>query len=347
MWIENKIYREDLDSVCMNKNIKWDKLHSSFVLVTGATGLIGKTVVDCLLYASDKLQLDIKVIVLVRNMEKAKLIYSRELINHEILFVEGDCESVNKINNRIDYIIHGASPTSSSFFVNHPVETIEISIIGTNNILQIGKNNNVKSVVYLSSMEVYGEIQDEKLLCENDLGILDLFNVRNCYPEAKRMCENMCLSYFKEYNLPVKCLRLAQTFGPGVKYDDNRVFALMIRCAKEKKNIHLQTKGESKHSYLYTAQAVSAILIALLDGNNGDIYNVANPVTYCSIYEMGMLVASGICNGEISVVVNENGNTKQYPRTSFWNLNIDKITALGWKPKHDLRWMLDRLFITI
>lgn len=347
MWIENNIYREDLDNISRNNNIRWDKLHNASILITGATGLIGKTVVDCLLYASDKFQLNSKVIALVRNIDRAKLIYADELQNHEIIFVEGSCESIKDITDRIDYIIHGASPTSSSFFVNYPVETIETSVIGTNHILKIGRNKNVKSVVYLSSMEVYGEIRDERLIQENELGRLDLFNIRNCYPEAKRMCENMCLSYFKEYKLPVNCLRLAQTFGPGIKYNDNRVFAMMARCAKEKKDIHLHTKGESKHSYLYTAQAVSAILIALFNGHHGEIYNVANPATYCSIYEMGKLVASDICNGEISVVINQAGDIKQYPATSFLNLDIDKITMLGWHPEHDLRWMFDRLLLTI
>ena len=88
-------------------------------------------------------------------------------------------------------------------------------------------------------------------------------------------------------------------------------------------------------------------MIALFNGHHGEIYNVANPATYCSIYEMGKLVASNICNGEISVVINQAGDIKQYPATSFLNLDIDKITMLGWHPEHDLRWMFDRLLLTI
>jgi nucleoside-diphosphate-sugar epimerase len=79
--------------------------------------------------------------------------------------------------------------------------------------------------------------------------------------------------------VPAVILRATQTFGPGVKYEDGRVFAEFMRCAVEKRNIVLKSDGSTERCYLYTADAVSAILVALLKGEPGQAYTVANKDT--------------------------------------------------------------------
>ena len=127
--------------------------------------------------------------------------------------------------------------------------------------------------------------------------------VRTSYPESKRMCESLCTAYASQYSVPVKVLRLTQTFGPGVRYDDGRVFAEFARCAIERRNIVLHTDGATRRSYLYTADAVSAILTVLLKGIAGEAYNAANEATFCSIREMAQLVCSECAGGKIGVEI--------------------------------------------
>ena len=192
-------------------------------------------------------------------------------------------------------------------------------------------------------MEAFGEVNTEEALDEGTLGKIDLGKTRSCYPESKRMCEMLCTSYAAEYGLPAMSIRLAQTFGPGVDYNDRRVFAMMTRNAIDGKDIVLATKGTSRHPYLYTAQAVTAILTVLLSGTPGETYNAANPATYCSIFEMGEMVAREVAGGKIAVRVDENGDASRYPAPSFLNMDISKIRALGWEPEQDLVWMYRRL----
>ena len=92
-------------------------------------------------------------------------------------------------------------------FVKEPVETISSIFDGTRNVLDFAKEMKVKSMVYLSTMEVYGIPSVDKV-SENDYGYLDLSSVRTCYPEAKRLAENLCVSYLSEYGVPVKIARL-------------------------------------------------------------------------------------------------------------------------------------------
>ena len=95
---------------------------------------------------------------------------------------------------------------------------------------------------------------------ETDLGYIDILNPRSSYSEGKRICENLCICYKSEYNVPVKIVRLAQTLGAGIDYNDTRVTAMFARSVVENKDIILKTKGNSKRQVIYTTDAVSAIL---------------------------------------------------------------------------------------
>lgn len=311
-------------------------LENSAFFITGATGLVGSAIVKYLLENSES----IVVYALVRNKEKAKKIFS-DYISDRLRFVVSDVTELHAENLGVDYIIHGASQTSSKEFVCHPVETINTAINGTIRILEFAKANPVKSFVYLSSMEVYGTPLTDEKIYESHYTNLDSMAVRSCYPESKRMCENLCTSYFSEYGIPTKIIRLTQTFGEGVDYNDSRVFAEFARCAIEKKNIILKTKGETKRNYLCVYDAVSAILFVLVKGENGNAYNAANEKTYCSIYEMAKLVAEKCADNCISVVIEENKDISKfgYAPTLKMNLSTEKIEKLGWKPEYDLESM--------
>lgn len=306
------------------------------ILVTGATGLIGKAIVSRL-YDINKDVGNIEIYAQVRNEDKARRLFSQK---KGVKFLVCDIAEVDLVNLGIDYVIHCASVTDSKSFVNSPVETIMTAIEGTKRILEFSRINHVKSLVYLSSMEVYGTpVTDEKIDEKHGTNI-DTSCARSSYPESKRMCETLCTAYYNEFEVPVKTLRLTQTFGPGVNYNDGRVFAEFARCAIEEKNIVLNTKGTTKRNYLYIDDAVNAILTVLLYGDNGEIYNVANEETYCSIYQMAELVAKNCCEKEINVIINEGDNVDRgYAPTLNMNLDTSKIRALGWCPKVGLKEM--------
>ena len=159
--------------------------------------------------------------------------------------------------------------------------------------------------------------------------------VRSCYPESKRMCESLCASYASEYGVPAKVVRLTQTFGPGVAYNDGRVFAEFARCAIEGRNIVLNTKGETKRNYLYTEDAANALFTVLAKGVPGEAYNAANEETYCTIYEMACLVAKECAGGKIEVEVRERADAAKlgYAPTLHMNLDASKLRSLGWEPQ--------------
>ena len=306
------------------------------IFITGATGLIGSTLVKEILDYNITAKEKINMILLVRDINKAKSIFSFYDTSN-VTYIVGNIIDYSPVYMHIDYIIHGAGKTSSRSFVNEPVETVLTAFDGTKNMLELARINQVKGFVYLSSMEVYGAPETNEQIMENHSTNIDTMKVRSCYPESKRICECLCTSYAEEYGINIMVLRLAQTFGPGVNYDDERIFAEFARCVIEKRNIILHTKGETRRSYLHVEDAVSAIIIVLLKGKSGEAYNAANEQTYCTIYDMAYMVSLECANGEIEVNIREKDITQLgYAPVLKMNLNTEKLRELGWIPSKSL-----------
>ena len=308
-------------------------------LITGATGLIGSSIINYLLETCK----NVKIIAPVRNKKKAESLYKDKY--SLIDFIE--CDVINFVYPKVgtvDYIIHCAAPTASKFFVEYPVETFDAILQGTRSILEIARKYPVKGVVYLSSLEVYGKVLDDsQAISEDYQGYLDPLDIRSSYPMAKRAAENLCCLYCKEYQVPVKIARLTQTTGPGIAYDDNRVIAQFARLTAEGQDIVLHTKGESARPYCYTKDAVSAILQILFKGNPGEAYNVANEATYISAYDMALFLRDNF-NPSIKVKVELRDNMGYAPVTKL-RLSTQKLEALGWKPEYDLKDIFSNLIV--
>ena len=326
----SKVMEDNLKYITSQDCIDWRLLNDKSILITGATGLIGSTLINALLYKGN-----INVIALVRDKEKAKDCFIK---SDRLKFVIGNIENIPYIDENIDYIVHAASPTQSGYFVQNPVETMKTNIVGAINTLEIAKEKQVLSYVYLSSMEAYGSNISDDPIREDKVSIISSYEVRNSYPISKISSENLCIDYYNEYNVNAKIARLAQTFGPGVKYDDSRVFAEFARCVINKKDIVLKTKGETKRSYCHVGDAVVGILVVLFNGKNGELYNIVNSRTFCSIKEMADIVAKDVANGTIKVIIDEDKNAvKKFMKPHSYNLDDKKISSLGFNAKKTLK----------
>ena len=298
----------DLEFIA-DSNAPWECFENKTVFVTGATGLLGSVFIKSLLTRNNMYNSNIRIIAHARNRDKAERIFAGK----ELSFVYGDITQKLNIDEPVDYIVHGANTTASKEFVDFPVETIKTIYEGTFNTLELAKEKSVKGYLYLSSMEVYMN--------------MDTTSVRNCYPEGKRLAESLCSSYFYEYGVNAKIARLAQTFGAGIDIkNDDRVFAQFARSAMEKKDIVLRTKGDTVRSYCYTTDAVTAMLWILANGKSGDFYDVASKIPPTSIREMAE------CFGKVVFDIADNAEKLGYPPAAEIILDTAKLEKLGWEP---------------
>lgn len=324
----NNIIRENLRRFSKHFELKETFDHSTF-LITGGSGLIGSTLIKCLLALSPS----IRIIAPVRDKKKAIEI----LGDHEaIRFVDGDLSREMSYDfPDIDYIVHAAAPTSSKFFIENPVETIDSIISITKQLLDYASKNPIKAFVFLSSLEIYGQRFERKLIREKDQGSFNLLDVRSSYPLAKQLAENLCVAYWHEYKVPVRIARLTQTTGPGVSKNDNRVIVQFVRCAVNNEDIILHTTGESSRPYCYTFDAIEAILYILANGINGEAYNVANESTYISAKDLANMVKE-VLNPNLNIKYDIRSDLGYAPTTQL-NLSTKALQALGWTPRYDLK----------
>ena len=335
----NQVLEEDLRKIVQSK-IPFDCVKSGIFFITGATGLVGSMLVKALLYCNKEKNLKITVFAAVRSLEKANDIYKDFLPDPALRFISVDLENDDlKFDGPIDYIIHTASITKSKIMIEKPVETIKTAVLGTIKTLELAKVKKVKSYVYISSMEMYGTFADSsKMTTEDDLGYINPLAVRSNYPESKRMCENICVSYLSEYQVPVKIARLAQTFGAGILPDENRIFAQFARSVLEQKDIVLHTRGLSEGNYCYISETVEGILLLLIKGENGEAYNIVNENCHTTIAQMAEMIANEIACGKIKVVFDiPQKNIYGYASDTHMKLSSEKMKKLGWQPKIDLK----------
>lgn len=345
MWKEHEVLREDLDAV-LEESLPWQQLEGRTVLVTGATGLIGVPLVNSLLRFGEQSANPPRVLALVRSREKAQRLLGAQMEECPNLeLVLGDVTHLPDIPGPVDYVVHAASQTASKSFVSTPVDVITTTLEGTRNVLELCRAKGSAGMVYLSSMEVYGYPKKGERVNESTIGALLPTTVRNCYPLSKQMAECLCASYAAQYGVHSRILRLTQTFGPGVAYQDGRVFAQFARCAVEGQDIVLKTKGETSRSYLYTMDAVTAILRVLLCGEDGTAYTAANEATFCTIADMAQMVCHELAGDAIGVRFDLAGDVSKlgYANTLFMDLDTSRLQSLGWKARVDLPEMFRRM----
>lgn len=332
----DKVLARNINTFTATFPLKGDLRGASF-LITGATGLIGSTLIRCLTALNE----DVHIFAPVRNLAKAIAMYGHS--HPGVDFFECDITTYDYTRlGPVDYVVHCAAPTASKFFVDSPVETIDIIFNGTKALLDYSRSCGVRGFVYLSSLEVYGTILDDSSPVTEDVqGYLDPLSVRSSYPMAKRAVENLCAAYAKEYGVHARIARLTQTTGAGIAHNDNRIIAQFARLAANGEDIVLHTKGDSARPYCYTTDSISALLYILMKGADGEAYNVANENTYISARGMADYLKANFAPS-INVRV-ELGDDFGYAPPTKLRLSSAKLRKLGWQPQYSLKEIFENL----
>ena len=341
------VLQEDLNRIADDEELV-QGVRGKRILVTGATGLVGSCLIRALACMNRRSKAGMTICGLLRNPQKAESIYGAPFMHRkDVSFLEADItKKIPADGIAADLVIHTAAVTASKTMVERPVETILTAIEGTKNVLDLAKAAGASCFIYLSSMEMYGNLEGtgDTRASEDRLGWLDLTKVRSDYPESKRMCENLCIGYGAEYGLEVKIARLSQTFGAGILPWDNRVFAQFARSAMKGEDIVLHTKGLSEGNYCYTGDCVRGILTIAQKGKAGEAYNISNEKTHTTIADMAKLVAERLAGGNIQVIYDiPEENTYGYAADTKLLLDASRLRALGWEAEVDLEEMYWRM----
>lgn len=326
--------------IIRNNPIEWEVFRDSTVLVTGATGRLGMYIVEAVSKANIDWNLNITILALARSREKLQEVFGSSLQLPYIYALVQDITEPIAWERKVDYIFHTAGLASPQDFTDRPVDTLWGHVQGTRNVLELAREKNTEKVLYVSTVEIYGDWKEERGIREDDMGVMKCDCARDCYPEAKRLCETMLASYEAQYGVSYVGVRLCHTFGPGISLDDGRAFSEFIRNVIEGEDIVLQTQGLAARTYTYVADAIGAVLLAFTKGKE-HYYNIANPDNLISIRDLAELIAGLDTGGRVRVRYGgqengANGKKLQYLPFHLGIMNVDRIMALGWHPQTGL-----------
>lgn len=345
MLYNNIIVQNDLKEILDDKTITWEKLKNSSVLITGATGMLARYITYLLIYMNDKMYYNIKIYILVRNKAKAVADFGTYIESRYVNVINQDICDKMVIDYKMDYIVHAAGSCSAYCIKTDPIGIIDANTIGVKNILEYAKDKKVKNILYVSTREIYGKVQDDiEMIKESDMGMLDPLDSRSCYPESKRMGEQIIKSYGDMYGINYNIVRMAHAYGPGMNLkNDGRVMADFMNDAVEENDIIIKSTGDAERAFCYITDAVRAMMLVLLDAEKCAVYNVSNENEPFKIKDVAKII-SNIAENSIDVIYKKDNNLNGYCKYKRVGLNTDKIRKIGWHPHVTLRDGLQRTY---
>ncbi len=305
-------------------------------LITGAFGFLGRYMVHLLRHLNEFLGSSPCRGLLLDNFVTG---YEQQIISdRNLVFLRHNVIQPFSTDAPIDYIIHAAGIASPVYYTKFPIETMDVGTLGTRHMLELARQKHVKSFVFMSSSEVYGDPDGAHVPTREDYnGNVSVSGPRSCYDESKRFGETLCSAYWRVYNVPVKIVRPFNVYGPGIRPDDYRVLPNFIEHALRKQPLPVHGDGRNTRSFCYINDEIEAIFKILFSNHNGEAFNVGNPTPEISVQELAQRVAH-VMPHKVDVV------SIDPPHAVYANSDpkrrcpdITKLTALtGFQPRVDL-----------
>lgn len=289
MELTNQIVKEDIKEIINSLQQESKKLIGSNILVTGANGMLAKYIVLTLIELNEKILKNSLTIYLLSRTDCFSIFGSNKNIKYLIQDVSEPLPRIKKLN----YIIHAASKAAPKNYLANKIDTLRANILGLFNVLDLVCEE-TKGILYFSSGEIYGEINSNKKIKEDQISITDHLGERSSYVESKKICESICINYYKEKKYPINIVRLFHTFGPGLKMNDGRVFSDFIKNAIDGKPIDIKGNPNLKRPLLYIKDATIMFFKILLSNKFGEVYNVANPKNLITVKKMAQYSSESI-----------------------------------------------------
>lgn len=317
--------------------IEWSKIDNKTFLITGATGLVGKTLIQTLLVRNERENVHTKIIALGRNKNKFIERFADIKLTSEVKFLEHNVCNPIKCDECVDYIIHMASNTHPRLYAVDPIGTEMTNIIGTYNLLELASCNRNCKFVLTSSGDIYGDNRSNKeYFEEEDCGYINCNSLRAGYIEGKRASEALCNAFFEAKQVDFVIARLCRIFGPNMQLSDSKAISQFLLNAVKREDIVLKSSGTQRFSYLYAGDVVNALLHIITNGVTGNAYNVADNAQVMSLKELAETLAE---IGKTKVIYGIQDELEAKGASTFKNVMLDdaKLKKLGWQPEYDLR----------
>lgn len=285
-----KLLESDLDETIdsLRNTDYFERLSGSNILLTGACGFLGQYFIQLFLRLN-KLGLvaePIQIIAVDNNISS-----EWENSHSEDSCVYYKRASVAELDSRwygnfmpFDYILCAAGIASPQYYRKFPMETIQIVTNGLQSVLEFATRTKPRALVFFSSSEIYGNPDPSHVPTDESYnGNVSCLGPRSCYDESKRLGETMCRVAAQEWGVPTRIIRPFNVYGPGSMKNDYRALPNFVSSALEGRQIQIYGTGDQTRTFCYVSDAISGFLRVMMDGQDGEPYNVGNPTPEISV----------------------------------------------------------------
>lgn len=278
--------RSDIAEILQRIQTIGQDISNKTIVITGARGFLGRYLIEIFKQINDKqLSAPVKVFA-VDNLITAGKFAQQSIDDSNIKFIEHDVTKPFSLNEDIHYIIHAAGIASPQYYQKYPLETLEVAINGTKNMLQLAKQKNAR-FTFFSSSEIYGDPDAKNIPTKEEYrGNVSSLGPRACYDESKRVGETLCYIFSQHFGVTTNIIRPFNFYGPGMQEKDYRVLPNFASRIKSKKPLKIYGRGDQTRTFCYITDALTGILQVILRGKPNEIYNIGNPNPEISIIHL-------------------------------------------------------------
>ena len=256
------------------------------VLLTGARGFLGRYFMEVFARLNETVLDEPVRLVGLDNLITAGKSGAEipELTNVE--FINHDVIKPFAWEGPLDYVIHAAGIASPYYYRAFPLETLEVAITGTRNMLELAEKNDAR-FAFFSSSEIYGDPDQKHVpMAESYRGNVSCQGPRACYDESKRVGETLCYIFHTMHGTHTNTIRPFNVFGPGMQEADYRVLPNFANRIKAGQPLNVYGTGNQTRTFCYITDAIVGFLQVVLRGVPGEAYNIGNPSPEISMVEL-------------------------------------------------------------
>jgi len=293
------------------------------ILITGGAGFIGSHLCDYLISKDYN-------VLCVDNLITGTLQNIKHLLNlRHFKFIRHDVTKFIKVKDKLNYVLHFASPASPIDYLRYPIKTLKVGSLGTHNALGLAKEKKARFLL-ASTSEVYGDplVHPQK---ESYWGNVNPIGPRGVYDEAKRFAEAITMAYHNAHGMDTKILRIFNTYGERMRGHDGRAIPAFIDQALKGKPITVFGSGRQTRSFCYIDDMIQGIYKLMNSKHNAPV-NIGNPQEY-SILKLAHLIIE--LTGSNSKIIHKDLPVDD-PKVRKPDISLAR-RILKWQPYVDIR----------
>jgi UDP-glucuronate decarboxylase len=256
------------------------------VILTGGRGFLGRYFIDVFAALNaDVLETPVRLVVLDNLITAGNYGSEAQGFDH-MEFVVHDVIQPFSFDENVDYVIHAAGIASPFYYQAYPLETLEVAISGTQNMLNLAKNKGAQ-FTFFSSSEIYGDPDSKHMpIAESYRGNVSCQGPRACYDESKRIGETLCYIYHTRDGVKTNTIRPFNIFGPGMEENDYRVLPNFASRIKAGLPLIVYGSGRQSRTFCYITDAMVGFFLVILKGVPGEAYNIGSPKPEVSMIDL-------------------------------------------------------------